>query len=280
MTYRTILVHVDNSSNAAARIELAAALAERERAHLIGTAMTGVPHYMYSGSMYEGSGVIIADYLQYAAKRADKALALFGEVTTRLGVQSPEQRRLEEDEYSGLCLQARYADLVVLGQANPDERGEAGLLLDLPENVAVNSGRPVLVVPYAGEFPTLAKHPLVAWNGSVEAARAVTAAIPLLRRASKVTVAVFDPRAEADAHGQEPGADIALFLARHGVDVEVSSNPAPIDTGNAILSLAASINADLLVMGCYGHSRLREMMLGGATRTVLATMTLPVLMAH
>ena len=242
--------------------------------------MTGVPHYMYSGSMFEGSGVIISDYLRFASKRAEEALALFDEVTSRYGARNAEQRRREEDEYSGLCLQARYADLVVLGQANPDDRDAGGLLHDLPEYVAINCGRPVLVVPYAGQFPSLGTRPLLAWNGSLQAARAITAALPLLRRAEKVTLAIFDPRPGSDEHGEEPGADIALYLARHGVKVEVTVRPGPIDIGNDILSLAADIDSDLLVMGCYGHSRFHELMLGGATRTILATMTLPVLLAH
>lgn len=280
MTYRTILVHVDRAASAAERIKLAAGLAEQEQAHLVGAAMTGVPRYMYSGSMFEGSGAIISDYLRIASKRADEALAQFGELTSRYGARNTEQRRREEDEYSGLCLQARYADLVVLGQANPDDRDAGGLLHDLPEYVAINSGRPVLVVPYAGAFPTVGKRPLIAWNGSLQAARAVTAALPLLRRADRVTVAIFDPRSGDDAHGEEPGADIALYLARHGVNVEVTVRPGPLDIGNDILSLAADLNSDLLVMGCYGHSRFHELMLGGATRTILAAMTLPVLLAH
>ncbi|MRV70380.1 universal stress protein [Duganella sp. FT92W] len=280
MAYRTILVHADNASNAATRFRLAAELASREEAHLVGAAMSGIPSFISSTDLFEGSGVLIADYARHVSKRVDQALALFDEVAAAAGAPSREQRRGDGDEYSGLCLQARYADLLVLGQANPDDRDEGGLLLDLPEHVILNSGRPVLMVPYAGQFPTLGERPLIAWNGSVEAVRAVTAAIPLLRRAGNVTVAMFNPEVGPDAHGEEPGADIAQYLARHGVKVEVMRSPTPIDVGNSILSLAATIGADLLVMGCYGHSRFREKMLGGATSTVLATMTLPVLMAH
>jgi nucleotide-binding universal stress UspA family protein len=280
MSYRTILVHVDRSSNAASRIKLAASLADRENAHLVGTAMTGMPRYMSAGSPFDISGAIVADYLRAASQRANESLAKFGELTRKCGAQSVESRMLEQDEYTGLCLQARYADLVVLGQANPDDPGEGGLLLDLPEHVVLNCGRPVLLTPALGEFDTVGNRPLVAWNGSMEAARAVTAAIPLLKRAQKVTLALFDPAIGNDDHGEEPGADIALYLARHGVQVEVQRSDVSVDTGNAILSLAADINADLLVMGAYGHTRLREMMLGGATRTVLASMTLPVLMVH
>jgi len=102
----------------------------------------------------------------------------------------------------------------------------------------------------------------------------------LLRRASKVTIAVFNPFAEYDVHGEQPGADIALYLARHNINVEVQRHTVEGSIGDALLSLAADLGSDLLVMGGYGHARVREVMLGGVTRTVLKEMTLPVLMSH
>jgi nucleotide-binding universal stress UspA family protein len=277
MSYRTIVIHADRAPNIQARIELAAELALRSGAHLVGTAMSGVPRYMRAGGVFEGSGVVIGDYLARAAERAEQALAQFESITARIGVGSREGRRLDDDAYAGLCLQARYADLLVLGQADPDDRDEGGLLLDLPEYVVVHSGRPVLLVPRKGSFSGAGKHVMMAWNGSLEAAKAVTGALPLLRAADRVTLALFGDTAR---HGEEPGADMALYLARHEVQVEVVRRPQPVDAGLAILSLASDFGADLLVMGAYGHSRFREMMLGGATRTILAAATLPVLMAH
>lgn len=277
MPYRTILVHVDRAPNAGARFNFAAQLALREGAHLVGAAMTGVPRYMLAGSPYEGSGVLIAEHLRQANERADLALAQFEELAGRAGC-SHEQRRDNVDEYAGLCLQARYADLVVLGQADPGDRDQGGLLLDLPEQILLHGGRPVLLVPRSGSFAVPSKRALVAWNGSVQAARAVTAALPLLRGVGQVTLVVFG--AERDDHGAEPGADIALYLARHDLKVEVLRRPQPADAGDAILSMAADFDAELLVMGAYGHSRFREMVLGGATRSVLAKATLPVLLMH
>jgi len=277
MPYRTIVVHADRAPNAAARFELAAQLAAREGAHLIGAAMTGVPRYMLAGSPYEGSGVLIADHLRHAAERADGALARFEEIATRVGVPH-EQRRHNVDEYTGLCLQARYADLLVLGQADPDDHDEGGLLLDLPEQILLHGGRPVLLVPRKGSFAPPARHALLAWNGSREAARAASAALPLLQQVDKVTLAVFGP-AKGD-HGEEPGADIALYLARHDIKVEVLVRPQSADAGHAILALANDAGAELLVMGAYGHNRWREMVLGGATRSVLAQASLPVLLSH
>jgi len=277
MSYRTIVVHADRAANIEARIALAASLALREDAHLIGAAMTGMPRSMLAGRSYEGSGVYLADYLRRAEERVQQALEQFNNIVEKLGVPSHEARGSNDDEYAGLCLQARYADLVVLGQAAAAEGNEANLLPDLPDYVLLNCGRPVLLAPRSGRFPTIGKRVLVAWNGSPEAAKAVTAALPLLRGAEQVTLAVLG---NGDLLGESPGADIALYLARHGVNVEVLRRPEPTDPGKALLSLAADFNVDLLVMGAYGHSRFRELMMGGATRTVLATATLPVLMAH
>ena len=278
MSYRTIVVHADRAANAEARIALAAALALREEAHLVGAAMTGMPRSMLAGRTYEGSGVFLADYLQRANERVRQALADFEGMVRKLGVASYESRSSNDDEYAGLCMQSRYADLLVLGQAAAPAEGGGSVLPDLPDYVLLNCGRPVLLVPRSGRFPTVGKQVLVAWNGSTEAARAVTAALPLLRGAERVTLAVLGD--SAGTLGESPGADIALYLARHGVNVEVLRRPAAADPGAALLSLAAELGVDLLVMGAYGHSRFREMMLGGATRTVLAASPIPVLMAH
>lgn len=280
MAYRTILVHVDRTPAATARIRLAAQLALRENAHLVGAAISGMPAFMYAGDPFDASGELMAAYLELASQRADAALAHFDELAAASGLASFEHRKCQEDEYSAICLQARYADLVVLGQSAPGNADQGQPQADLPQHVLLHGGRPVLVVPHSGQFDTLGERPLLAWNGSLEAAHAATAAIPLLQRAARTTVAVFNARSGLEAHGEEAGADIAQYLARHGVQVEVQRLPAPDDSGAAILALAASLRSDLLVMGAYGHSRFREMMLGGATRTVLATATLPVLMAH
>ncbi|WP_342113395.1 universal stress protein [Pseudoduganella sp. OTU4001] len=278
MSYRTIVVHVDQAANLETRIALAAALALREDAHLVGAAMSGMPRTMLAGRPYEGSGLYMADYLQVAQERVERDLGRFEDIAARLGVSSREARRSNDEEYSGLCLQARYADLVVMGQVRPADGGDGNLLPDLPDYVVLNCGRPVLLVPAAGRFVSIGKRVLVAWNGSVEAAKAITAALPLLRGAERVTLAILG--GSASILGEEPGADIALYLARHGVRVEVLRRPEAADPGAALIALSQELEADLLVMGAYGHSRLREMMLGGATRTILASAPLPVLMAH
>lgn len=278
MTYRTILVHADRSRHAEARIVFAAELAKRFEAHLIGAAMTGISPFLLPGSIEMG-GQMIADQIAEMQDTATCALDHFDVLAVRAGVASHEHRRADYDWDGGMAQQARYADLVVLSQTNMDERAP-GASYDLPEFVLMNSARPVLLLPHAGHYTSKFKTVLVAWDGSIEATRAVTCALPLLKQARQVSVLVFDPESVYGRHGEEPGADLALYLARHGVKVDVSVRSNGIDTGNALLSHAADVNADLLVMGSYGHTRFREMMLGGVTRTILSTMTLPVFMAH
>lgn len=278
MSYKSVLVHVDHSRHAPARTRIAAQIAMAEGAHLIGAAMSGVSRYLYQDGVVLSESVIAAQ-LRMMRERAEKSLDDFDAIARGQGALSFERRLVMDEPEGGLALQARYADLVVVSQPDLDEP-DSTILSGLPEYVMLNSVRPVLVIPYAGEFTRVGDRVLVAWDGSMEATRAVTAAIPLLRHASNVTVAVFNPTMQPEAHGQEAGADIALYLARHGIKIDVLQRQTSLDAGNALLSLADDQRADLLVMGGYGHSRFREVLLGGVTLTVLQSMTLPVLMAH
>jgi nucleotide-binding universal stress UspA family protein len=190
-----------------------------------------------------------------------------------------EWRQVEGVLASQIATQGRYSDLVVVGQAAPEGGGpEDNLHI---EAALFDTGRPALVVPHAGPAGSLGRRVLVAWNGSREAARAVHDALPLMAGAEAVTVVTIDPESGPDAHGEEPGADIARHLARHGLPVTVRRVVGSgIAAGDLLLNEAADLGADLIVMGAYGRSRLREFVLGGATRTMLRQMTVPVLMAH
>jgi nucleotide-binding universal stress UspA family protein len=178
-----------------------------------------------------------------------------------------------------LVLGARYCDLVVVGQPDPRQHPPLSSA-PFPHELVLNSPVPVLVIPWAGQFDTIGSRVLVGWDGSLAATRAIHAALPLLRRARLVTLAIVDPEHNFGAHGPQPGADMAQYLARQGVTVEVATRQAAGADGEDLLSLAADHGADLLVMGCYGHSRFRELVMGGATLTVLHRMTLPVLMSQ
>jgi nucleotide-binding universal stress UspA family protein len=186
--------------------------------------------------------------------------------------------RCAEGEVAELVmLHARYADLAIIGQRSEHTGSVSDYYPSIAEEVVLGAGRPVLVVPYIGSPATVGKRVLVAWNGSREAARALNDALPILERAEHVTVLVID----ADGAGRTPGADIAAHLARHGVRAEASHVPSGgIGIGDALLSRAADLACDLIVMGAYGHSRVREFVMGGASRHMFDHMTVPVLMAH
>ena len=282
MSYKTVLVHVDKDKHAVERVKLAAQIAMNEEAHLVGAAPTGVSRFVYqSRFIYEGGGMAthLDSHIEELRKQARDALDVFERTVQKLGVQSYEARPVDDEAGGGISLAARYSDLVVIGQTNLDEPSST-TLPDFPEFVVMNSGRPALIVPYVGNYDAMPKRVLIAWDASTSATRAVTAAIPLLRRAQHVDVVVFNPDSRGDAHGELPGADIALYLARHNINVNVVRQKTDIDVGNALLSIATDLASDMIVMGGYGHSRFREILLGGVTRTVLESMTVPVLMAH
>lgn len=279
MSYKTILVHVDHSRHTPQRIRVAAEIALRDNAHLVGLAMTGVSRYLLDSDTVDQQEPVLLTHISALKKQAEQALEKYEELVRQMGVLSWEKRLVDDEPAGGVSLEARYADLVVLGQTDTDEVLPA-MMSDFPEYVVMYAGRPVLIVPYAGSFEHIGKKILVAWDGSMEASRAINGALPFLRQAQEVKVVVFNADKQVNVHGEQPGADIALYLARHGVNLDVLQETTDQDSGNALLSLAADTFADLLVMGCYAHSRFREVLLGGASRTVLETMTLPVLMAH
>jgi nucleotide-binding universal stress UspA family protein len=279
--YKTIAVHVNQSARTLARVTYAARWATAFDAHLVGVAATGLPASFYVGGL-AGEGVAMAStYGDLLLEQSRTALAMAESAADREGVRSFEKRLIEEEAGIAMCLQARYSDLVIVGQDDPDDMLPAQRAM-VAEYTVLNSANPVLIMPYTGDFTAAPRRVLVAWDGSLEAARAVQGALPVLKHADMVQIAVFNPRIGADAHGEEPGADIALFLARHGIKIEVTSQATggDIDIGNAILSHIADSNVDLMVMGAYGHSRFREVLLGGTTRTILRSMTVPVLMSH
>jgi nucleotide-binding universal stress UspA family protein len=276
MGFKDLLVHVDMDAAAPARIEVAAHLAAAHAAHLTAVhvmAWPAIPGYIQA----ELPATVVDQQRRQLLERARAAEARFRERERQAGLRA-EWRVVEGDLVAMLRLHARYADLTIVGQGVDVEDGPAELAF-VPEELALGVGRPILVVPRYGTFPTVGERVVIAWNGSREATRAVNDALPLLERATKVTVLSIDPKDQPES--RVPGADIALHLARHGVAAEVASiEGSDIGVGDALLSRVADLGADLIVMGAYGHSRLREMVLGGATRHLLQHMTVPVLMSH
>jgi nucleotide-binding universal stress UspA family protein len=277
MDYKTILVHLDAGKTVPQRLDLALALARRHDAHLVCLyALSAAPatsHAVEAGEIFRQAQQKAQAEMLANVRRA------YDDCVRRAGHGKVEWRASGEDALAAVSLHARYADLVVIGQKNED--WPSGVGKEFEERLLLACGRPVLVVPYAHEGRALGDTVVVAWNAGREAARAVSDALPFLARAKQVHVIVFNPRQAGAAHGEVPGGDIALYLARHGVKVSVSTQEASdIDVGNLLLSRAFDHSADLIVMGAYGHSRLQELVMGGVTRTLLRSMTVPVLMSH
>ena len=279
MVYKTILVHCDADKSVAVRLATAVGLAERYQAHLVG--LHARPPFQ-PPAFTDGSYPMDLFFTEYeAAVKAGEATAsaAFVQAVKGRGITT-EWRSADGLADDVLTLHSRYADLTVVGQNDPETSG-APLPSDLPESVALATGRGTLVVPYVGGGKVPGSNVMLCWNASRESARAASEALPLLKAASNVIVLIVEPRTSSEGHGAMPGADVATWLGRHGVKVAVQRDVAADgDVGGVILSRVMDHGSDLIVMGIYGHSRLREMVLGGASRTLLARMTVPVLMAH
>ena len=283
MALRDIMLHLDATERCAERLRLAVSLAARDGAHLAGVFVVDVPPpgmtYGYEMAYALGSSDKLFDELRTQAIAAAEPVRLnFEDQIRRAGV-SGEWRMVEGLAPEMLSLHARYADMSIIGQQ--DVNAPYGTTAqDVTVTALLTSGRPVLSVPYAGNFPDLGGHALIAWNASREAARAVNDAMPLLAACKKVTALAINPERGIHGHGDTPAADICAHLARHGINAEAAHTVAKdIPEGEALLSYAADISADFVVMGAYGHSRVREWAFGGVTRTLLREMTVPVLMS-
>ena len=275
MSIRNILVEVDRDARYPARLTLAVNLAERHEAHLIGLyAYAGL-----SGTYPHAQGRIALEMLrrheQTPHEAAGKLRAEFEHRADGAGLSHEWRMQEEEGVHSILATHARYADVVVVSQTAPDA-SVSGRNHGLAEDVIVASGSPTIVVPYAGTFDNTVDKVMIAWNGSRESSRAVRDALPILKAVDEVIVLSVDPD-----HDHLPGAEIASHLARHGVKTDVRHTIASdIRVGDAILNAVSDHAVDLLVMGAYGHTRLREFVFGGATRHVLRHMTAPTLLTH
>ncbi len=279
MAYKTLLVHVDQSPSSDERVRLAAALADAAQAHLTGTAMTGISRVVFEAGAFSQHDPAFDHHVRALRQYAGHSLERFTRLMEALPLVSVETRLMDDDAVGGLSLQSRYADLVVIGQFDASA-GVPGLLPSFPESVVMNCVRPVLVVPSVYRHSKLPDEVVVAWDGSLPATRAIAGALPLLKRARRVGLVSLNPGERPDVHGERPGADMALYLSRHGVRVEVLTRDTRAEIGETLLSMCSDLGAELLVMGAFGHTRFRELLLGGATREMFDAMTLPVLMAH
>lgn len=281
--YKTIVVHVDGSPEQEARVRAGALLANLFDAHLIGSAATGISWFDYSlliGSM----GAPMMPESDFSGMRAAVRARLdeFGTAVQRRGVASYETRMLEDDARFALLLESRYADLVIVSRESEPVAvpGVPAQARALPEYIALHGARPILVVPPGWQEQRFPGTVVAGWDGSMQAIRAISAALPLLQQADAVKLTLVNPEAMGDVHGEEPGADMALHLARHGIKVEVVLEQSRGATGDALMGVARRAGAGLLVAGAFGHSRYREFVLGGVTRSLLGASSTPLLLAH
>ena len=280
MKYKTILVHLDHSDRSPARAALAARWARVHESHLVGLLPTGTcDGVIPADAIPTGTTDFIAESADYLRRRAESISRDFRESIAATGALSYEVRLVDGATIDAVVQHGRASDLVVLGQDDASSAADVSVH-GLAGHVLMEVGRPVLIVPSAGQFEGVARNAVVAWNGSRESAVALHAALPALRCASRVTLVSFRHPNEEDDDRKPSVADMLQFLSRHGIHATFERNITDIDVADALLSRVSDLGADLLVMGGYGHSRLRELVLGGVTRQLLAKMTVPVLMAH
>lgn len=293
MPISDILVCVDQTRAGESRLNLAFNLARANKSHLTaayamadgqraprrggGGGLVGAG--VASGFAGEPSPGAAVEETMREADAAEEAELRFAAALRQNGIEG-EWRLLADGALPQLIELAQSVDLTILGQRPPDARAD-GAARYRPEDVVVAAGRPVLVVPYAGDFERVGKRVLIAWDGTREANRAVNDALPLLTEAEAATV-IFVGAQEAELERTRPALErICGHLQRHGIDAKPEESlKGDLAVSDLLLSRAADLDADLIVSGGYHHSPLREAILGGVSRELLGHMTVPVLMSH
>lgn len=279
MTFKTILVHLDDERRVRRVLDAVLPLAHVFDAHIIGLAILPPVVIIPAG---DGMGIgVTLDEHRDIYRVTMRALKQAFEAATKSQTDTGEWRERDASlgTVPGVVIEQGIAvDLIVASQVSPDWNNAN--MMEAPERLALESGRPVLLIPNIGDIRLPPRRVMIAWNGRREAARAVFDALPFLQQADNVNVLSMNANADVTTLDLSAAA-ICATLERHGVKCRTSQATASdADIGSEILRLAAAYGSDLLVMGCYGHSRFREFILGGASRDVLSQMTMPVLMSH
>jgi nucleotide-binding universal stress UspA family protein len=279
MTYRSLLVFLDHGPACRARTEVALRLARTLDCHLVGLAPTGtidIPAAAESATQLAEFAALAWDTLRDQAKETAQR---FRDACQAAGLKSFEAVVDEASKAPSLVRHAHCSDLNLLTQADPGSSTHYEAQ-DVVEQVVLYSARPTLILPHAGRFDAIGSNVMVAWDDSREATRALTDALPLLRLARRVEVVGWNEDRSDDAVLRQRVDALQRWLTWQGVPADVRIETTNMGIGDAMLSRAADLNADLIVMGAYGRSRWAERVLGGATRSLLASMTVPVLMSH
>ncbi len=281
MALKSIGVFVDATPESEKRVDYAATLARRCGAHLVGIHVASAVRPEHRSDYYVVGEKAIRSSRAWQKEADEIATTLvrrrFEAISAKsdLSAEFRVIRRGGPDE--DLILGSLHSDLVVIGQRDLQELPG----YSSPEKLLLASGVPILVLPSGWESESISKKILVGWNASREVRRAVADALPFLAAADSVVLLVVDANERSNRHGEEPGADIALHLARHGANVEVKQvSSRGSSVGDIILSYAADQGVDLIVIGAYSHARSVEMVFGGVTRTLLKQAPVPVLMSR
>jgi nucleotide-binding universal stress UspA family protein len=275
MTYKTILVHLAHDQAHRTRLKVGIALASRYEAHLVALYIATPVSMPAEIAGRAASAAYIAEATEAAREHADHIHAEIESLCARQKL-SWEWLTAEGDHLDILGLHSQYADLALVSHSRA-ELIEDRVVFHVPEHLPLVASCPVIVLPTEGEPNPIEDHVMIAWKECREAARAVASALPILQRAGHVTVLTVLPAEREDL----PGGRLAEYLARHGVKAHaVNDIDGHANIGEVILAHARQEKASLVVMGAYGHSRLREMVLGGVTRHVLGHLSVPVLLSH
>jgi nucleotide-binding universal stress UspA family protein len=280
MAYKSILVSLNEIPRLPQLLSAAAKLGRAFEAHVSGVyvipAVQFYPSVGYEAmpQYFDGNQVFFKEHAREAEAAFNKAMAaegVSGDVEIINGA-SP-------DVADEVTARGRCADLIVVSSTTPDQ--PAGVEPDFVEQVVISSGRPVVILPVKGDGVLRTEQVVLAWDGGREATRAAYDSVPLLKLAERVHVTRIDPQKDRSLKNHVPGIDLAAMLARHGIKAEVKNiSTAGEDAGSALLNAANDTGSGLIVMGAYGHSRLREYIFGGTTRAMLTAMDRPVLMSH
>jgi nucleotide-binding universal stress UspA family protein len=280
MSYKTILVSLNEVGRLSELVAAAVTLARETGAHVSGLYVVPAVQ-VYPSVGFEAAPQVFEGNRSFFKDNGARVKQAFEEAMRREGLsfdfhQVDAHTPVIADE---VVVSGRVADLVIVSTTNPEEI--TGVERDFVEQTVMALGRPVIVLPYKGRATVSLNEVIIGWDGGREAARATFDALPLLKKAGKVRVVRIDPQKDPSLRGSVAGADLAEALARHGVKAEAQGYPTDgQDEGQALMRCAEDSGAGLIVMGAYGHSRLAEFIFGGATRFVLNRLVCPVLMSH
>ncbi|MEO1017847.1 MAG: universal stress protein [Pseudomonadota bacterium] len=280
MVFRNLLVYLDHTRGGNTRLELAVALAQEMEAHLTALALVGEVFFPTMAGV-SLPPQILQEQTDAAERRCRELLEQAKQRAERAGISMETRHETANMDRLPFVLarHGRHADMTIVGQADPENSDFDDTLL--AEAAFMDSGRPAIVVPHSSTLRGLPERILVAWDGSREAVRAVNDSLPFLRRAKMVTVLVIDPDRYRAHLGEAPGADLATHLSRHGVEVTVKATRSDgIGVGETIAAETKHADADMITMGGYGHSRLREVLIGGVTQYLLNRAPVPIFISH